>query len=143
MLVWTVMSILVLLNSKGFPGGAVFSGCRYVIPDYYFVGWIPGILFESILMIFTIKKSFFSSFQNSTVRIIARDSIVYFVLMLVALTFNLVYSLVGNIYIAPLLILPSSVIACIAASRISMNLRQLTACLILQLRNMNNIKPMN
>jgi len=57
-----------------------------------------------------------------TLRLLARDSMVYFVVMFAFLFANLVIARVGG----GLLIGPSSVIACVAAARMMMNVRGLS-----------------
>jgi len=79
--------------------------------------------FDGILLILALVKTFtLRSHFNPTVRLLARDSVLYFVLMFACLVVNLVAGLPGlNIPV----VIPAEWIACIAVSRMMMNIRGL------------------
>ncbi|TFK44070.1 hypothetical protein BDQ12DRAFT_2176 [Crucibulum laeve] len=126
MIAFSGIVLMAVLHTRGFSGENVFSGCLFILPGYFYTGWIPGIIFESILIILTIYKSLKFANTCPTVKVLTRDSVVYFFSMFSILVFNLVYSIYGNKLIAPLIIHPSSVLSCIAAARLTMNIRKFT-----------------
>jgi len=85
--------------------------------------WIPFMCFDGILLTLALVKAFaFRGIFNPTIRLLARDSVLYFVLMFACLVVNLVAGLPGlNIPV----VIPAEWIACIAVSRMMMNIRSL------------------
>ncbi|KIM45663.1 hypothetical protein M413DRAFT_442316 [Hebeloma cylindrosporum] len=126
--VWTAISIPILKNARGFPGRHIFSGCLYVAPSYIFVGWVPGFIFESILVVLTIHKGLKYRVNDlpPTVEVLIRDSVVYFLSVNIILAFNIFYSIFGEKLLASSLFLPSGVVTSVAAARLTMNIRQFT-----------------
>ncbi|KAF8895380.1 hypothetical protein BD779DRAFT_722887 [Infundibulicybe gibba] len=126
MAAWIAMSIPILLNTKATPGGDSFTGCLYSAPPYYYLAWLIPVGFESIIIALTIFKTLQYKTMGPTLTILARDSAIYFLLMFSVLFANLILSKFGHGFIGSLLIAPSTIIACIAAARMSMNIRQPT-----------------
>jgi len=84
--------------------------------------WIPFVIFDGIVIILTMYKIFsYRDGMNPTIRLLARDSIVYFIIMFATLLFNLLFP-VGK---GTVLILPAEYIACTAVARMMMNIRGL------------------
>jgi len=86
--------------------------------------WIPFICFDGILFLLTVAKAFYYRDNFSlTFRLLARDSIVYFSMMFTCLVVNIA------IYFSPSgsasVTFPPEWIACIAVSRMMMNIRGL------------------
>jgi len=79
--------------------------------------------FDGILLTLALVKAFaFRGNFNPTIRLLARDSVLYFVLMFACLVVNLAAGLPGlNIPV----VIPAEWIACIAVSRMMMNIRSL------------------
>ncbi|KAF8149367.1 hypothetical protein B0H34DRAFT_679173 [Crassisporium funariophilum] len=126
MVVWSVLSILILVNVRPIPGKGLYSGCLYHAPYFSYSGWLPGLMFESILIVLTIHRSRQFGAFTPTLKVLARDSVVYFFSITGVLLFNVLYTSFGKKLLAPSLILPSSVLTSIAAARLTMNIRAFT-----------------
>jgi len=92
------------------------------------VGWssswsFPFICFDGILLLLTLVKTL--SYQNNSnpaIRILARDSVFYFTLMFLCFAENIMVATIGNAVNA---YIRAEWIACIAVSRLMMNIRGL------------------
>jgi len=101
-----------------------FPGCYAIAPDNSYSFYIPFVIFDGILLILSTFKVFayFRQELNPTVRLLARDSIVYFVIMFAAILADVIIITLG----ASLIIsIPPESIACIAVSRMMLNIRGL------------------
>ncbi|KAJ7864435.1 hypothetical protein B0H14DRAFT_2736275 [Mycena olivaceomarginata] len=130
MIAWITLSSVILTKTTGAPGGSLFPGCLFSAPKYFFAAWIPPVVFESIIILITVY--YLSAYEwskkvNSTLRILARDSMIYFLIMFSVLLANLFIARFGRDFLGSLLIAPSSVIACVGAARMMMNLREISA----------------
>jgi len=126
--VWSVIGIVIMRQTRGIPGGHLFSGCLYQGPKYNFIGWLPGLLFEVLLIGLTIHKCLkfrLGEFPPS-IQVLVRDSVIYFVVITAILTFNTFYTIFGERLLGPSLVLPSGVVTSIAAARLTMNIRRFT-----------------
>ncbi|KAF8149368.1 hypothetical protein B0H34DRAFT_802378 [Crassisporium funariophilum] len=126
MMAWTILSILILVNVRPIPGKGLYSGCLYHAPPISGFGWLPALVFESILIFLTIHKSRKFGDFTPILKVLARDSVVYFLSITALLLFNVLYTSFGQKLLAPSLILPSSVLTSIAAARLTMNIRAFT-----------------
>ncbi|KAF8162619.1 hypothetical protein B0H34DRAFT_692088 [Crassisporium funariophilum] len=126
MLSWTVICTMILVNIRGIPGGNLYSGCLYETPRYAYVGYVPGLVFECLLIVLTMYKARKLGKFSPTLQILVRDSIIYFVSMTAVLAFNTFYLRFGHHLLGPSLILPSSVVTSISAARLTMNIRAIT-----------------
>ncbi|KII89705.1 hypothetical protein PLICRDRAFT_52866 [Plicaturopsis crispa FD-325 SS-3] len=106
---------------------AVLGGCFRLGFAIKYQIWIPAVLFESVVIIFTLYKwsrlTLFKSSGGYTLRVLVRDSLVYFVLMLATLLANLIIGRYGAWHLKSMMVSPSSSIACIAAARMMLNLQ--------------------
>jgi len=85
--------------------------------------WIPFTIFDGIVMLLTLYKVFpLRNSRSPAVSLLARDSVVYFVILFSALVINEVVYKLGIPYN---LMLPAECIACISISRMMMNIRGL------------------
>jgi len=83
--------------------------------------WIPFICFDGILLILTLVKAFsYRDNFNPTIRLLARDSIVYFAIIFGCFVVNIVTAIQSVPFD-----IPAVWIACIAVSRMMMNIRGL------------------
>ncbi|KAF9000470.1 hypothetical protein BDQ17DRAFT_1327748 [Cyathus striatus] len=108
--------------------GAVFRGCLYSPPKFYYITWLPPALFECILIILTVYEvKRYYSFSH-VVQVLTRDSIIYFLFILGCLVALFIYPLLVNTYTASLALLPTAAGSCIGksyhASRMSFNVRE-------------------
>jgi len=86
--------------------------------------WIPFICGDGILLILTLAKAFSYRDQfNRTIRLLARDSVLYFIPMFASLVWNVVAQSSAR---PGLLMVPSEWIACISVSRMMLSIRSLT-----------------
>ncbi|KAJ7579493.1 hypothetical protein C8J56DRAFT_1059094 [Mycena floridula] len=139
---WIAVSAIVESRTTSQSGGPFLSGCLYSLPDFLWVSRIPPIVFEGIIMALTAHKILLYATVNPTLFVLARDSMVYFVLMFTLLAANLVMFLLGRNFLRFLLLgyvfeslsvawklkedpSPSNVVACIAAARMMINMRGL------------------
>jgi len=84
---------------------------------------IPFICFDGILLTLTLFKAFsYRDNLNHTIRLLARDSVLYFALMFACLVENII---VVTPAIMVNVIVPAEWIACIAVSRMMLNIRGL------------------
>jgi hypothetical protein len=92
--------------------------------------WVAPVILESTIIILTLYKAYTlmrDPIQGSpTLRLIARDSIVYFFIMFSVLFSNLFIFKYAPPFVSSLLIGPSSCIACVAVGRMMMNMRSLS-----------------
>ncbi|KAJ7114860.1 hypothetical protein C8R44DRAFT_984229 [Mycena epipterygia] len=137
MIAWITLSVLILTRTTGFPGGYIYPGCLFSAPTYFYTAWIPPVVFESILILTTLynmgryhyqwsKEGARSRYVTSALGILARDSLIYFLFIFSVLLANLFIARFGRDFLGSLLIAPSSVIACVGAARMMMNLRELS-----------------
>jgi len=98
-------------------------GCWSNTPEGIYSFWIPFTIFDGIIMLLTLYKVVpFRDGRNRTVSLLARDSIVYFVVVFSTMVINEVVYKLGIPFD---LMLPSECIACISISRMMMNIRGL------------------
>ncbi|KAJ7185079.1 hypothetical protein GGX14DRAFT_485752 [Mycena pura] len=128
MAAWVTLSVMIMNGTTGMPGGTFFPGCLFSAPVYFYAAWIPAVIFESVIIFITLYYAFAyynAKMQNPTLYILARDSILYFFAILPPS--NLFIARFGKDFLGSLLIAPSSVIACIGAARMMMNIREVTS----------------
>jgi len=124
-LVWTITAVLILPKARSIPGKDVFTGCLLSLPKWAYLTWLQPIVVEIILVVLSSYKCREYGAFSPTTKILARDSIAYFVIITCVLVFNLVYSQ-RHILLCTTLTIPTSVLASIAAARLSMNIRSIT-----------------
>ncbi|KAF8816032.1 hypothetical protein BYT27DRAFT_7238073 [Phlegmacium glaucopus] len=99
--------------------------CLYDLPNWASLTWTPLFVVESILVVLTIYKCRKYGEFTPTIKILARDSAIYFVcissIIILNITYARQYKLIGMA-----LALPTSVLTSIAAARLSMNIRAIT-----------------
>ncbi|KAF8812786.1 hypothetical protein BYT27DRAFT_7182550 [Phlegmacium glaucopus] len=120
-----ILAVLVLSKTRSIAGREVFTGCLIDIPDWAYLVWIQPLLVESILVVLVVYKCRKYGGFSPTIKIIARDSVVYFVSVTAILIFNFVYSSHHKL-LGTALTLPTGILACIAAARLSMNIRSIS-----------------
>ncbi|CAK5267070.1 unnamed protein product [Mycena citricolor] len=107
---WIALSSIVTKNTVGSPGGMLFPGCLFSAPTYFYTAWIPPVIFESILIIVT---GYYASAYHWTKKGSSQT--------------NLLIARFGRDFLGSLFIAPSSVIACLGASRLMINLGSIAA----------------
>jgi len=103
----------------------LMPGCFSTAPSGAFSFWLPFVVFEGIIIILTLYQVFPSRTNlNPTLRLLARDSIVYFVVML---TFQLlaILWLRFSYILEGMSMNPANCIACVTVSRMMLNIRGL------------------
>ncbi|KAF8177338.1 hypothetical protein K438DRAFT_2022297 [Mycena galopus ATCC 62051] len=128
MIAWVALSLVIMQEKTGSPGGFLFPGCLFSAPTYFFAAWIPAVVFESTIVLITLY--YLSAYEwsteiNVTLRVLARDSVIYFLIIFSILVSNLFIARFGRDFLGSLLIAPSSVVACVGAARMMMNIREL------------------
>ncbi|KAJ6451278.1 hypothetical protein C8R45DRAFT_91220 [Mycena sanguinolenta] len=144
MAAWITLSSKIMAKTTGSPGGILFPGCLFSAPKYFFAAWIPPVAFESTIILITLYylSKYEWSHINLTLRVLARDSMLYFLIMFSVLIANLFIAKFGRDFLGSLLIAPSSVIACVAAARMMMNIREVAdADVVLQPRSVQSNLP--
>ncbi|KAJ6553010.1 hypothetical protein B0H19DRAFT_1155470 [Mycena capillaripes] len=129
MIAWVTVSSIIMHETTGVPGGSLFPGCLFSAPKYFYAAWIPPVVFESTIVIITLY--YLTAYEwsrkiNVTLRVLARDSMIYFLIMFSVLIANLLIARFGRDFLGSLFIAPSSVIACVGAARMMMNLREIS-----------------
>jgi len=85
---------------------------------------IPFICLEATLLILTLAKAFsYWNYSYITIKLLARDSIIFFAIMFVCLLENIIVVSGGRWLIV---LIPTEWIACMAVSRMMLNIRGLT-----------------
>ncbi|KAJ7221063.1 hypothetical protein C8J57DRAFT_1393313 [Mycena rebaudengoi] len=98
---------LSMSKTTGFPGGDLFPGCLFWAPKYFYAVWIPAVVFESTIILITLYYlgAYEGSKQvNVTLRVLARDSMIYFLIMFSVLLANLFIARFGRDFLGSLLI---------------------------------------
>ncbi|KAF8893892.1 hypothetical protein BD779DRAFT_959192 [Infundibulicybe gibba] len=123
------LNIINIRNTRAIDAYDVVPGCIYhLVPESLSNNWIPPIIFEGIIIILTFYEvyPYRHDHANSTVRILARDSVVYFVFMMSIHIVNFVIWRTDAFVFGDAYATPSSVMSCIAVSHMMMNLRGLS-----------------
>jgi len=118
-----VLAIWITKGMTAGSGGADFPGCVFKGSGYTWAAWIPPVIFEMVIVSLTVWK-LVQYRQTSMLYVVTRDSLVYFSVMFSSLLGNLLLNRFSEGYYSAILVLPSSVIACIAVARMTMNVRQ-------------------
>jgi len=129
---FTVIAILLVQRATIIPGIDVLPGCAFIASPDLWTAWVPPVVFESVVVVLTIykviqlrQKYLGNRRTRQTPHILymlARDSFVYFLIMFSVLLANLFLSKFQKGYYSAILNLPSSAIACIAGSRMTIHL---------------------
>ncbi|RDB16253.1 hypothetical protein Hypma_003020 [Hypsizygus marmoreus] len=123
---WVTLAFFVLSGTTTLPQSELFTGCLFSAPSYFFAAWIPPVAFESVIIVLTLFRTFRYASVPRALHVLARDSIVYFVIVFLMLIANLFIARFGAGFLGALLIVPCSVVACVAAARMTMNIREFT-----------------
>ncbi|KAJ6502755.1 hypothetical protein C8R47DRAFT_1316741 [Mycena vitilis] len=111
------------------------SRSGYLLKRYASGTWIAPVCFEFIMVLITVAKllprwtwtragGILGSGGNSTLDVLARDSLIYFgFIFSFSLTNALIYEFSFNAYYHGILLGPTSAISCIAVSRMMINIR--------------------
>jgi len=84
---------------------------------------IPFICLEAILLVLTLAKTFsYWNHSNATIKLLAQDSMMYFAIMFVCMLENIIV-VSGNRWVV--IMIPTEWIACMAVSRMMLNIRGL------------------
>ncbi|KAK6987666.1 hypothetical protein R3P38DRAFT_2574655 [Favolaschia claudopus] len=114
-------------------GLSSFSG--YLLPRYATGTWIAPVAFEFIMIVITLfkliprwtwgrKAGLLGSGGNATLDILARDSLIYFLLIFsFSLTNAVIYGRSFSAHYRGILLGPTSAVSCIAVSRMMINIR--------------------
>lgn len=102
------------------------------IPDWFFAFWIPILVFESLLCALALLRGFQTFrtdqgiFQSSRylVRILVRDSIMYFLIMFVTYLTNLLVWVVGPVSLLEIPIGFTVALSCALGNRVILNVRK-------------------
>ncbi|KAK7030150.1 hypothetical protein R3P38DRAFT_895945 [Favolaschia claudopus] len=118
-------------------GLSSFSG--YLLPRYATGTWIAPVAFEFIMIVITLlkilprwtwgrKAGLLGSGGNATLDILARDSLIYFLLIFsFSLTNAVLYGRSFSAHYRGILLGPTSAVSCIAVSRMMINIRSAAA----------------
>ncbi|GLB44977.1 hypothetical protein LshimejAT787_1900550 [Lyophyllum shimeji] len=125
--IWLGLSILIVMKTAPLPvEGKLFTGCLYTAPSYFYAAWIPASCFETIIIALTTYKVVKYDTMTPTLYVLARDSMLYFISIFIVLLVNLFLARYARGFLSALLIQPGSAIACVAAARMTMNIREFT-----------------
>jgi hypothetical protein len=122
---FTILTGVIISKSRSIAGQDVFTGCLLSLPNGYYLAWIVFLVSEIILAVLTVYKCREYGNFSPTIKILARDSVVYFVILTVVIVFNLFYTRSHSL-LGITLTLPTNIIASIAAARLTMNIRSIT-----------------
>jgi len=109
-------------------GYEFLPSCSGTSPSDTYSFWVPFAAFEGIMMSLTIYKMIRhrNDLVNPTMRLLARDSSIYFIIMFASLLVNVMMFRYDTV-LPDVAMIPSSCIACIAVSRMMMNIRSLAS----------------
>jgi len=123
--IFVILVGVILSKTRSIAGLDVFTGCLLSLPNGYYLSWILLLVCETILVILAVYKCRQYGDFSPTTKIIARDSIVYFVSVTAMLIFNIFFTR-SHILLGTILTLPTNICASIAAARLTMNIRSIT-----------------
>ncbi|KAJ3933875.1 MAG: hypothetical protein NXY57DRAFT_760407 [Lentinula lateritia] len=126
MLSWFPASIVVAARTTGTSGTNMFTGCIFNAHGIVWPTWIPPVIVESTLCLMVAYKVLVQVERIPTFQLLARDSLIYFLLMFSLLLANLFIFRFGQGFLGALLLVPSTIVACISAGRMMMNLKSLS-----------------
>ncbi|EAU90978.2 hypothetical protein CC1G_02365 [Coprinopsis cinerea okayama7 len=118
-----ILSGIIMPAVRGYSGQDKVPGCLYIMPQHMEMIWLPGTLFEALLAVMTIYQGIVLGFRSPLLRVLVRDAFIYFIAIFTCLLASLIYPKVGQRFLAPPLLLPSTVIASLGTARITINLR--------------------
>ncbi|KAF8801479.1 hypothetical protein BYT27DRAFT_7198278, partial [Phlegmacium glaucopus] len=124
-LVRVIFAAFTLPRIRSIAGGDVFTGCIIDVPDWAYLSWLHPLIIETILVIMVIYKCREYESFTPTIKILSRDSVVYFISIAALLFFNFFYARQHKLLFS-VLSQPTSTLACIAAARLSMNIRSIS-----------------
>jgi len=102
-------------------------GCWSIVsPNDVYSFWVPFTIFDGIIILVTLYRffSFDAKSRSPTIKMLARDSLVYFVVLFATQVVNTVTFRIGATFD---LMMVSECISCISISRMMMNIRGLVA----------------
>jgi len=122
-----IETIIVTRISTPTPSYEFLPGCSVLVDvgeaslHWGFGWWIPFLCFDGILLIPTLIKAFsFRVHSNSIIGLVARDSVFYFAFIFGCLLTNIIVYSSGTSWPVDI---PTEWVACIAVSRMMMNIR--------------------
>ncbi|TFK66898.1 hypothetical protein BDN72DRAFT_899451 [Pluteus cervinus] len=118
------ISLVIMRTTSALSGGAAFSGCLYSAPEVFYAAWIPPVVLESIIIFMTMYKVLQYQRGISALKVLARDSLLYFSIMSTTLLVSLLLARFTQGFIRAILVVPANVVACIAIARMTMNMRK-------------------
>jgi len=118
------VAIAALNGATAFPGGQKHSGCLFNFPLFFYAQWIPLTCFESTILVMTVYKALTYRRSIPVVRVLARDSIIYFSAIVSVLMANLLFIRFAKGFLKELWFEPSIVVGCIAVARMTLNIRE-------------------
>jgi len=118
------VDIHALNEATAIPGGGMFSGCLLGIPSLIYAQWIPLACFESTILVMTVYKALTYRRSIPVLRVLARDSIIYFSTIVSFLMANLFFTRFAKGFLKELWFEPSIVVGCIAVARMTLNIRE-------------------
>ncbi|KIM86021.1 hypothetical protein PILCRDRAFT_816568 [Piloderma croceum F 1598] len=125
MMVVAVNTSILDKNTASILGYEFLPSCSMIIPSNTYSFWIPFVAFEGVMMSLTLYKLFgHRKDLNPTLWLIARDSSIYFIAMFASLLANVMFFRYDQV-LPDVAMVPSACIACIAVSRMMMNIRSL------------------
>jgi len=128
MVVVLVNTSILVKNTASVLGYEFLPSCSTIAPSDTYSFWIPFATFEGIMMTLTLCKLVTHRKDlNPTLWLLARDSSIYFIIMFASLLANVMMFRYDKL-LPDVAMVPSSAIACIAVSRMMMNIRSLALC---------------
>ncbi|KAF8813072.1 hypothetical protein BYT27DRAFT_7239522 [Phlegmacium glaucopus] len=96
-----IFAAFILPKIRGIAGGDIFTGCLIDVPDWAYLSWLHLLIMEITLIIMVIYKcreyetftpTLVHYVKSEDIRILARDSVVYFISVAALLFFNFFYA---------------------------------------------------
>jgi len=109
------------------PDRQIFSGCRRTPPPLLYTEWIPSVVFESVVIILTLYKALAYRRYIPALRVLARDSMIYFSIMFSFLMLNVLFARVIRDSLRGMWVQPATLVSCLAVARMTLNIRKLSS----------------
>jgi len=121
-----------VLNCIALPDGFALpfsgtTGCYTIVPHLYFLGWIPSLLFETLLcllMLYKAWRTYKDDWRSPLMNLIIRDSVLYFLTFATVLLLNCLMWVLHPQVVAEVALGWELAVPCALGSRLLLNVRE-------------------
>jgi len=107
--------------------GQIFVGCQRTLPPLFYAEWIPLLVFESLIVILTMYKALAYRRYIPALRVLARDSMIYFSVVFLFLMNNVLFARFTRESLRGMWVQPATLASCLAVARMTLNIREFSS----------------